>query len=109
MPLVQMYQAYVEDLAYSRALAFVIVVVRLVLCLSTRVGMVELRDLSHGRTMALFARSFTGAGRAVKLPSISSLAWNRLELRPGTATMATFEISGLFCMGDMSICERRSL
>ena len=52
---------------------------------------------SHGRTMALFAISFTGAGSAAKLPSLSMLAWKRLAPNPGTATSTTFEMRGLFC------------
>jgi len=47
--------------------------------------------------MALFASSFTGAGKAVKLLRISSFAWKRPELRPGTATTTTSDINGLFC------------
>ena len=52
---------------------------------------------SHGRTMALFAISFTGAGSTAKLPSSSILAWKRLAPNPGTATITTFDMRGLFC------------
>ena len=47
--------------------------------------------------MALFAISFTGAGSAAKQLSLSMLAWKRLAPNPGTATITTFEMRGLFC------------